>query len=301
MSQENRTIAVFGATGAQGSGVVAALKRQGGSHVRALTRNPMNSVPLADETVEVDLDRPDTFAAALDGVSGVFANTNSFARPDLDEVAQASSIVDAARDAGVQHYVWSTLPNVEQISDGEYQVPHFTNKAKVNDAVTGAGFEYSTLVEPPFYFQNLISPMYPKQPGPDGTPSWSQPMKADARGMHMGDISEYGNLVAGVLADPDRWGDGQRLSFAGDLVSWDDIVGTLRGQGHDVGFQQAPAEQWDSFAPWAVGVRHMFEYFEDYTYFGPNSDDRIEAADEATVAPFTNFANWAKTNVPQGF
>jgi hypothetical protein len=45
----------------------------------------------------------------------------------------------------------------------------------------------------------------------------------------------------------------------------------------------------------------MFEYFEDYTYFGPNSDDRIEAADEATVAPFTNFANWAKTNVPQGF
>jgi hypothetical protein len=301
MSTENRSIAVIGATGAQGSGVVAALKRQGGFRIRALTRNPGNPVPLADETVEIDLDRPETFAAALDGTFGVFANTNSFATPDLDEVAQASSIVDAALDAGVQHYVWSTLPNVEDISDHRYQVPHFTNKAKVNPKVIGAGFPYSTLVEPPFYFQNLISPMYGKQPGPDGTPSWSQPMKADARGMHMGDISEYGNLVAGVFADPDRWGDGQRLSFAGDLLSWDDIVKTLSEQGHDIGFQQVQAAQWDSFAPWAAPVRHMLEYFEDYTYFGPDSDSRIEAASEATASPFTNFRGWAEQNVPIGF
>jgi hypothetical protein len=301
MSEENRTIAVFGATGAQGSGVVAALKQQGGFRIRALTRNPSKPVPLADETVAVDLDYPETLAAALDGSFGVFANINSFSRPDLDEVAQASSIVEAALEAGVHHYVWSTLPNVDQISGGEYQVPHFTNKAKANDAVTGAGFEYATLVEPPFYFQNLISPMYGKTPGPDGTPSWSQPMKADARGMHMGDISEYGNLVAGVFAEPDRWGDGQRLSFAGDLLSWDDIIATLRDQGHDIGFQQAPAEQWDALAPWAAGVRHMLEYFEAYTYFGPDSSDRIEAAKEATVIPFTNFPTWAKANMPLGF
>jgi hypothetical protein len=301
MSTDNRTIAVIGATGAQGSGVVAALKRQGGFHVRALTRNPGHPVPLADETVGFDLDQPETFAAAFDGAFGVFANTNSFARPDLDEVAQGSSIVDAALEAKVQHYVWSTLPNVEEISDGRYQVPHFTNKAKVNAKVVDAEFTFSTLVEPPYYFQNLISPMYGREPGPDGTPSWSQPTKVDARGMHMGDISEYGNLVAGVFSDPDQWGGGQRLSFAGDFMSWRDIVSTLREQGHDIGFEQMPAEQWDALAPWAAGVRTMLEYFEEYTYFGPDSSSRIEAANEATVTPFTNFAAWAKANMPKGF
>jgi uncharacterized protein YbjT (DUF2867 family) len=301
MSTETRTIAVLGATGAQGSGVVAALKRQDQFRIRALTRDPSRTVPGADETVAADLDEPESLAAAFDGVYGVFANTNSFARPDLDEVAQASSTVDAARAAGVRHYVWSTLPNVEDISGAKYQVPHFTNKAKVNPKVLAAGFEYSSLVEPPFYFQNLISPMYGKQPGPEGTPSWSQPMKVDARGIHMGDISEYGNLVAGVFARPDRWGGGERFSFAGDLLSWGDIVSTLRDQGHDIGFMQAPADEWDSFAPWAASVRHMLEYFEDYTYFGPDSEGRTEAANQATTVPFTKFETWAKENVKPGF
>jgi len=300
-TSEPRTIAVLGATGAQGSGVVASLKRRGEFLVRALTRDPSNPVPLADETVALDLDDASTYGAALAGVYGVFANTNSFARPGLDEVAQATSIVDAARAAGVQHYVWSTLPNVEEISAARYEVPHFTNKAKVNASVLEAGFESATLVEPPFYFQNLISPMYSRQPGPDGTPSWSQPMIADAKGMHMGDISEYGNLVSGVFGDPERWGNGERLSFAGELLSWDDVVSTLRSQGHDIGYQQVPAEQWDAANPWGVAVREMFEYFEDYTYFGPNSADRIEAANEATTTPFTNFSDWAKENVPPGF
>lgn len=79
------------------------------------------------------------------------------------------------------------------------------------------------------------------------------------------------------------------------------MVSTLRDQGHDIGFMQAPAEQWDAFAPWAVGVRHMFEYFEDYIYFGPDSADRIEAANKATTTPFTNFETWAKENIPLGF
>ena len=64
---------------------------------------------------------------------------------------------------------------------------------------------------------------------------------------------------------------------------------------------QAQADEWDSFAPWAASVRHMLEYFEDYTYFGPDSEVRIEAATEATTTPFTNFADWAMKNVQPGF
>ena len=74
-----RTIAVLGATGAQGQGVVRALREQGTFRVRALTRSPERAVDLAHEVAMADLTRPETLADAFDGAYGVFANTNSFA------------------------------------------------------------------------------------------------------------------------------------------------------------------------------------------------------------------------------
>ena len=162
---DRATIAVFGATGAQGGGVVKALQRHGGFNVRALTRRPDSAAGLADEVVAADLTRPETLGPALDGVHGVFANTNSFAGPDVDEIEQGRVAVEAARIAGVEHYIWSTLPNVDEISSGQFEVAHFTNKARVNAFVSAAGFRYHTFVEPPFYYQNLISPMYSPRPG----------------------------------------------------------------------------------------------------------------------------------------
>jgi uncharacterized protein YbjT (DUF2867 family) len=289
-TDSRRTIAVLGATGAQGGAVVRALQTHGTFRVRALTRNPDAAVGLADEVVAADLTEPDTLAAAFDGVYGVFANTNSFASHDTDEVAQGVAAAKAARAAGVKHYVWSTLPNVAEIADGRYTVPHFSNKAAVNAEVAGQGFDLFTFVEPPFYFQNLISPMYTKNPGPDGTPTWAILMEPDARGMHMGDIDEYGNLVAGVFAHPEITGQGQYLSFAGDLLSWDDIVATLRSQGHSIAVERTTDD------PWHTG--DMFGYFAEYTYFGPDAEEKIQAANEVATEPFTNFAKWATENMP---
>jgi hypothetical protein len=75
----------------------------------------------------------------------------------------------------------------------------------------------------------------------------------------------------------------------------------LGEQSLDIGFQRVPAALWDSLGPFAVSVRYMLEYFEDYTNFGPDSDDRIEAGSEATFSPFTGFKSWAEQNVPIGF
>jgi uncharacterized protein YbjT (DUF2867 family) len=258
--------------------------------VSALTRNPDRARGLADEVVAADLTRPETLGPALEGVYGVFANTNSFGGPDTDEVAQGMAAVEAAKTAGVEHYIWSTLPNVASISDGKFNVPHFSNKAKVNDAVSSAGFKWFTFVEPPFYFQNLNTPMYPKNPGPSGTPTWSVPMQSDARGIHMGDITELGNLVAGAFEHPDTVGNGQHLSLSGDLLSWDDIVATLVSQGHALAYSQATEDPW--------GIRDMFAYFEAETYFGPDADEKIANARAVTTKPFTDFATWAKTNMP---
>lgn len=291
------TIAVIGATGAQGGAVVAALQERSRFRVRALTRNPDRSPDLGDEVAAVDLTKPETIPGALNGAYGVFANTNSFGGPDTDEIAQGQAVVEAAKSVGVRHFVWSTLPDVDTISNGRFDVPHFTNKARVDPIVSAAGFEYTTFTEPPFYYQNLISPMYAPVPGPDGTPTWSQPMAADLGVIHMGDIDEYGNLVAGAFERPDLCGDGQHLSFAGDLLSWDDIVGTLREQANDIAFRRADAAEWDGTFPGAREIRQMFEYMEAHTYFGPDTATKTALADAVTTKPFTSFSNWAKTHM----
>lgn len=284
-----RTVAVFGATGAQGGGVVAAIKRRGGFVVRALSRKPATYDGLADEVVAADFTQPDTLIPALEGAYGVFANTNSFAGPDTDEVAQGTAAVEAAKAAGVEHYIWSTLPNVAEISNGQFDVAHFTNKATVNAAVDEAGFRYHTFVEPPFYYQNLISPMYTPQPGSDGRPTWNQPMQADARGIHMGDISQLGSVVVGAFEHPELVGGGQYLSVGGDLLSWDDVIATLRQLGHDISYEQTDEDPY-----W---MRDMFAYFEEYTYFGPDSDEKIAHAKAISVEPLTDFATWAAANM----
>ena len=285
-----RIVAVVGATGAQGGGVVRALQERGIFQVRALTRNPDKARGLADEVIAADLTRPETLSAAFDGVYGVFAITNSFAGPDVDEVAQGTAAVEAAKAAGVEHYIWSTLPDVAEISSDTFNVPHFINKAKVDKVVENAGFKWFTFVEPPFYYQNLTGPWYVPQPGPDGTPTWSQPMKPNARGIHMGDITELGNVVAGAFEHPDKVGQGQHLSLAGDLMSWNDIVATLNSQGHNLTYSQVPDDP--------LGIREMFAYFEAHTYFGPDADTKIALAEDVSTKPFTDFATWAERNMP---
>jgi uncharacterized protein YbjT (DUF2867 family) len=138
-----------------------ALQAGGEFHVRALTRNQDKHHGVGDEVVEADLDRPETLKAAFDGAYGVFTVTN-FWENGTDELAQATAAINAAKAAGVQHFVWSTLPNVEKISSGKFDVPHFTVKAQVDDLVKHAGFSYHTFVVAPFFFQNLNSALAPQ-------------------------------------------------------------------------------------------------------------------------------------------
>src|SRR6185295_477846 len=124
-----------------GGAVVRALRASGQFKARALTRNPAKHPGLADEVVAADLNRPETLKAAFSGAYGVFVVTNAW-EAGANESEQALAAVAAAKDAGVQHFIWSTLPNVETISGGSIDVPHFTHKANVERGVTEAGFAY---------------------------------------------------------------------------------------------------------------------------------------------------------------
>src|ERR1700686_4228351 len=196
-SNSKQLIAVIGATGQQGGSVVRALQGQGQFKVRALTRHPAKHHGLADEVVEADLDRPETLKVTFAGAHGVFLVTN-FWEPGTDEIKQATAAVQAAKAAGVKHFVWSTLPDVEAISGGKLHVPHFTGKARIDRIVKEAGFAHHTFVIAPFFYQNLVGLMAP-QKQEDGTRGWALPIDPTVRGIHMGDITEIGSIVAGAF------------------------------------------------------------------------------------------------------
>ncbi len=296
MSDDRQVIAVIGASGSQGGSVVRALVDRGVFRVRALTRHPDTYRGPADEVVEADLNDAQTLAAAFTDAHGVFAVSN-FWEPGSDEIAQGRHAVDAAKKAGVSHFVWSTLPDVESISDGEFEVAHFTSKAKVDAFVRDAGFSSYTFVEAPFYFENLITNM-PPSPLPDGTVGWALPLPTDERVVHAGSIQDLGGVVAGAFENPAVVGDGAYLSSAAALMSFGDMVDTLNAQGHALTAVQVPGEVFATFFPGAEEMVQMMGYWQRYTYLGPGGDEAIALARRVSATGSTGFATWAAQNMP---
>lgn len=297
LSNNEKLIAVIGATGQQGGGVLRALQSRGQFKVRALTRNPDKHREVAEEVVEADLDKPDTLKAAFEGAHGVFLVTDFWAHGGADELKQAKAAIRAAMEAGVKHFIWSTLPDVEAISGGKFNVPHFTGKAKIDRVVQEAGFANHTFVIPPFYYGNLTGMMAPQKQA-DGCMGWALPLDPTLRVIHMGDINELGNIVAGAFAHPDEAGNGQYLPLVGAFTSFNEIVETLNRQGHNFSYKQVPKESFASSFPGATEIAETFSYWEAHTYLGSDSSDQIALANKVAGRPTTKFAAWARVNFP---
>ncbi|MGT2477472.1 NmrA/HSCARG family protein [Paraburkholderia terrae] len=294
MSNTRKLIAVVGATGQQGGGVLRALQASGQFNVRALTRNPSQHPTLGDEVVLADFDRPETLTAAFSGAHGAFVVTNAW-EAGADESRQALAAINAAKEAGVQHFIWSTLPNVAAISGGKINVPHFTDKAKIERSVREAGFAHHTFVIAPFYYQNLIGVMGPQKQA-DGTDGWALPIDPERCVIHMGDITELGSIVAGAFARPELAGHGEYLPLVGDFMSFNEIIATLNRQGNRFSFRQVPREVFSSWFPGAEGVAAMLAYFEAHTYLGSDSRNAIELSNKVAGQEPTTFGRWAKAN-----
>lgn len=290
---ENRTIAVIGATGSQGKGVVNELVKSGLFKVRAITRNPEKYAGEAHEVRKADLKDISSLRDAFTNAYGVFVVTNFW--EGADELSQGKAAIQAAKNAGVKHFVWSTLPNVEEISNGRFDVPHFTGKAQVDTFIKNAGFEYHTFVQAPFYFQNLTGQMG-AQPQQDGSVGWTLPIDPTKRVIHMGDINDLGKVVAGAFLNPDKVGNGSYLALAAELYSFKAVLDTYKANGKSYTFNQVPGDVFSSFFPGAGEIAQMLAYFDAHTYMGPNSDDRIQLAKEIATGEFTSLDAWIKTN-----
>ena len=287
------TIAVIGATGSQGKGVVDALVNEGAFNVRAITRNPEKYSGNAHEAVFADLNDLQSLKDAFKNAYGVFAVTDFW--QGSDEIAQGTNAIEAAKAAGVQHFIWSTLPDVQSINNGEFEVPHFTGKAKVDDLVKNAGFKYSTFVQPPFYYQNLVGMLGP-QPKEDGTTGWTLPIDPTKKAIHISDINDLGKVVAGAFSQPEKVRNGNYLSLATELNSFNDIIDAFKNNGKEYSFTRVPAEVFSTFFEGAKELAEMFGYFEKYTYMGPDSESRIKLAKEVATGELVTLDEWLRVN-----
>ncbi|KAJ1958394.1 hypothetical protein IWQ62_004906 [Dispira parvispora] len=160
-----------------GGSVVRALCESRQFRVRGITRNPDS--PKAKEfkqqgveMVKGDLDSPEELEKAFAGAHGIFVTTN-FWQPSImanpeQEIQQGKNAADAAKKVGVQHLVWSSLPNVAKTTSGKFtKVHHFDNKAKVEDYMRSLDLPL-TVVRYGFYMSNMVEPAGNVHRGSDG-------------------------------------------------------------------------------------------------------------------------------------
>ena len=198
---DKKIISVVGATGSQGESVVTHLLKTADFYVRALTRTPENYIGKAHEAVKINLNDPEMLFNAFKGSYGVFVVTNSW--EGRNEIDQAINAVDAAKKAGVKHYIWSTLPNVEGIKKRKYIVPPFANKSKVNEYVKIAEFQYSTFIKAPLYNQNLSGTTVLQQ-NKSNSVDWTLPVNTNKKVFHIRDLNDLGKVVSGCFLNPDK-------------------------------------------------------------------------------------------------
>jgi len=277
---KNKIIAVIGATGAQGGGLVRAIlnDKGGGFTARAITRDIHSAkakqlAALGAELVAADVDDPNSLKNAFDGAHGAYCVTFFWEHFSPDkEKTHARAMAEAAQAAGVAHVVWSTLEDTRQwvpLADdrmptlmGQYKVPHFDGKGEANAIFTGLGLPV-TLLNTSFYWDNLIHFGMGPQKGPDGKLAITMPM-ADKRlpGIAAEDI---GKCAYGIFKRGQEF-IGRTVGIAGEFLTGTQMAAALtRALGRTVQYNAIAPEVFRGLGfPGAEDLGNMFQFKRDF-------------------------------------
>ncbi|KAK1547432.1 NmrA-like family protein [Colletotrichum paranaense] len=231
-----KIITVFGATGAQGGSVVNIFlndaKLSKDWQVRGVTRDATkdSSKALAAKGVEVvaaDLGDKASLAAAVKGASAVFAVTNYWDKMDKElEIQQGKNIADAALEAGVEHFIFSSLLDVNKLSKGALpDVYHFDSKAAVEEYIRTTSLP-ATFFLPGFYMANLPGGMFRQTP-PDNAWGLSLPVPASAPIPLFDAATDTGKFVKGIVLHREKVL-GKRVYAATSYVTAGEAVETFK-------------------------------------------------------------------------
>ena len=288
---EKKTIAVLGATGAQGGGLVRAILSDAsrGFTARALTRNVSSDkakalANLGAEVVAADIDDDESLKRAFDGAYGAFCITFFWEHMSPEkEFAEATAMAKAAKHAGVDHVIWSTLEDTRKwvpLSDnrmptlmGKYKVPHFDAKGEADHVFTELGVP-TTFLLTSFYWENFIYfGMGPKK-GEDSKLAITFPM-GDKKlpGIAAKDIGEcaYGIFKKG------REFIGKTIGVAGEHLTGAEMAAALsKALNQEVRYNDVPPEVFRGFNfPGADDLGNMFQFNRDFdqVFCGPRKPE----------------------------
>jgi len=277
---QKKLIVVFGATGAQGGGVVRAILGDSNSEfaVRAVTRNPDSDkakvlAGLGAEVVFGDVDDIQSIKKVLEGAYGAYFVTFFWDHFSPEkEMAHARNMAYAAKEAGLKHVIWSTLEDVRKfvpLSDdsmptlhGKYKVPHFDAKGESDQYFIEAGVPVTFLLTS-FYWDNMIYfGMGPKRDA-EGKLSITFPMgNKKMAGIAAKDI---GKCAYGIFKKGEEL-TGKRVGIAGDHISCDGMAKVLtKALGEQVTYNEVTPEQYRGFGfPGADDLGNMFQFYRDF-------------------------------------
>ena len=308
--REKKIIAVVGATGAQGGGLVRAIleDRSGGFAARALTRDVTSdkAKELAKQGAEVvaaDVDDVESLKKSFQGAYGAFCVTFYWAHFSPEkETAQAANMAQAAKHAGVQHVIWSTLEDTRKwvpLSDnrmptlmGKYKVPHFDSKGEADHFFTDLGLPVTFLLTS-FYWANFIYFGQGPKKGPDGKLALTLPM-GDKKlpGIATEDI---GKCAYGVFKKGREF-IGKTVGIAGEHLTGAQMAAALtKVLGQDVRYNDVPPEVYRSFGfPGAEDLGNMLQFKRDFNeiYCGARNLDVARALNPS----LQTFEKWLAQN-----
>ena len=278
MATQSKIILVTGATGQQGGAVATALLTKG-QKVRVMSRTPEKASALAQagaEVVKGNLTNPSDLQAALRGVHGVFAMSTPFEAGMDQEVRQGIMMADAAKQAGIAHYVYTSVGSAHRNTG----IPHFETKWKVEQHIRQIGLP-ATVLRPVWFMENFTTFSKPSAEG-----ILMMPMRADKK-LAMVALRDIGEFGAAAFMRPNDFL-GQAIDLAGDELTMPDVAAHLsKVTGRSIQFQGLPLEQAEA----AMGhdLATMFRWFNEVGY-----QINVAALKQTFGIPLTTFAEWIK-------
>jgi uncharacterized protein YbjT (DUF2867 family) len=307
---EKQVIAVLGATGAQGGGVVKAILNDpnGGFTARALTRDVNGAkakelTKLGAEVVAADIDDAESLKRAFDGAYGAYCVTFFWAHFSPEkEIGEVRSMAAAAKSTGLRHVIWSTLEDTRKwvpLSDnrmptlhGKYKVPHFDGKGEANHFFGDLGVPATNLLTS-FYWDNFIHFGSGPQRGPDGKLAITFPM-GDKKlpGIAAEDIGKcaYGIFKKG------REFIGKTVGVAGEHLTGAEMAAAFsEALSQDVRYNSMSPEVYRGLGfPGADDLGNMFQFKRDFEgYF---CGARSPAFARSLNPSLQNFKTWLTRN-----
>jgi uncharacterized protein YbjT (DUF2867 family) len=307
---DRKIIAVVGATGAQGGGLIRAIMADptGEFAVRAVTRNPGSEKARAlkragVEIVGADVDDGESLKRAFDGAYGAFCVTFFWDHFSAErELAQASMQAQAAKETHLKHVIWSTLEDTRKwvpLSDtrmptlqGKYKVPHFDAKGEADHFFTSLGIP-ATLMLTSFFWENFIYFGLGPKAGPDGRAAISFPM-GDKKlpGISSGDI---GKCALGIFKKNKEF-IGLKVGIAGEHLTGAQMASTLgKAIGREVVFNDVDPNVYRTFGfPGADELGNMFQVNRDFSkeYCAARNIDVTRSLNPELLT----FEQWAQLN-----